>query len=201
MTGPPRDTWGPLAAVAVAVVAGVNAVLGFDLDLHRLGETLLGTGKVLLGAAAAVAVAAFVLGRGRPRAAGGRSVAVRGHAHTAAEPGALHLHEGGHMVGATGMGGRVRSARVYPDGSGLVRATVPDAYAALVFLRAGQAAAGTTDGSRADDAGFERTLREFPRGDRARVRRDAGRDTARLVARHRSDVHRHATTLARRGHA
>jgi hypothetical protein len=117
--------------------------------------------------------------------AGARTVTMAAHSR-GASPSALRrtaTHEGGHHHAAYDQGGYVTSAVVRADGSGLVRASLPNARAALVFLRAGQIAMGSSCGAGDDNAAFEATLKEFPRRERAQVRREVYRETRACVNR------------------
>lgn len=135
------------------------------------------------------------------RSAGGRSVTVRGHAHVhkGGGPHRASRHEAGHAAAARGVGGKVRSARVFSDGTGLVNATVPDARSAITFLLAGQIANGSTEGAGADNALVRRTLREFPARERSSVLAGATQEARRIVRQRSGQIDRDARTLDRRG--
>ena len=154
----------PVLFTGLAAVAAVNTVTSYDGWAHTVRTLTIAA--TVIGVTTALAMVSYLFARtpvtSGARTTGGRSVTVRGHAHTGhrASP-----HEAGHVAGARGVGGRVVSARVYRNGTGFVRAVVPDARGAIVFLYAGQAAHGNPDGASADDAEIRRTLREFPRGE------------------------------------
>lgn len=119
------------------------------------------------------------------------------HGHGGDRP-TIAIHEAGHVAGALGVGGKVRSAHMN-DSSGLVRATVPNAQAAITFLAAGAAAAGTKRGADHDEAEIRKTLREFPRGERAQVEREARAAAARIVRSRAGAIRRDAAKLDRKG--
>lgn len=167
---------------------------------------LLATGGKAAAAAvfmlALVGIAVWAFGSGgSPRAAMGRSVQVRGHAHT--HPGgSAHRaarHEAGHAAAARGVGGKVRSARVFTDGTGLVQATVPNARAAVIFLLAGQIAHGSSEGASADNAAVKKTLREFPAKERSAVLADAKTEARRIVRQRSGEIARDTRKLNERG--
>jgi hypothetical protein len=196
-----RDTTGvrspeilaPAAFTVLAGVCAINAAWSFDGWAHAAQS--LTTAGVVIGAALAGILLYLLTGSTRGRSTGGRSVVVHGHAHTGHR---ASLHEAGHVAGARGVGGRVKSARVYRDGSGLVRAEVPDAKSAIVFLYAGQAAQGDPEGATGDDALIQRTLREFPRRDRSSVLADAQGEAHRIVRRDVRQIQRDKEKLDRR---
>jgi hypothetical protein len=132
---------------------------------------------------------------GKSAATSGRMVSIHGHG---SDRPTIAVHEAGHVAGAIGVGGRVRSARMN-DNSGLVQATVPDAKAAITFLAAGAAAAGTKCGADHDEALIRKTLKEYPRAERAGVEREARADAARIVRSRSAQIRRNAARLNERG--
>lgn len=131
---------------------------------------------------------------------GGDGREVRGHGHAGNRPRSAR-HEAGHVVVARGLGGRVRSATLEPDGRGFVDATLPgdDPQSAVAFLVAGQLAAGTRRGAGDDEAAIARELRRVPRSERADVRRAAEAQAARILAAESERVRRDAHRLMRDG--
>lgn len=125
---------------------------------------------------------------------------VPGHSHGGTR---RHVarHEGGHYVAAKVVGGKVRSAHVTngKNPSGLVHATLPNARASIVFLLAGQAAAGG-HGCSDDLAEARRELREFPRAQRKTVWAECQRDARRIVASRGGEIARVADRLDKNGH-
>lgn len=152
-----------------------------------------GTVWLLLGCLAVGWWVAY--GRSSGSATAGRMVSIHGHG---SDRPTIAQHEAGHVAGALGVGGRVRSATM-TDSSGLVRAVVPDARAAITFLAAGAVAAGTKRGADHDEAEIRRTLREFPRDQRQQVEREARADAARIVRQRAAAIRRDAARLDERG--
>lgn len=164
-----------------------GAILG--LLLAHAGSSAAG---VLVLGGAAVAIWALAGRRPAGRLAGGRAVMSHGHGTQRI----ISRHEAGHAAAARALGGRVRSMRMWKDG-GEVQATLPtsDPQAAITFWRAGRYAAGTGAGCSADDGFVRRELRDVPRADRARVRRDADRDARRIVRQRAGEIRRTAARL------
>ncbi len=124
---------------------------------------------------------------------------VTGHTHTG--PVSLSArHEAGHMAAARHVGGRVTSARLHRDGSGLVMARIPaDARSTVTFLLAGAAAAGTDKGAEFDHAAIQEVLDGVPADDRAHVLRQARKDTQRIVSARAYEIERDAALLQEYG--
>lgn len=125
--------------------------------------------------------------------------AVNGHAH--AGPVSLSArHEAGHMAGADYVDGRVLSARLYPDGSGRVRARIPDdPQAEVTFLLAGAAAAGTDEGAEFDFAAVEEVLADVPACERNGILRRSRRDAERIASSYADEIERNAALLQKHG--
>lgn len=177
------------AILAVPAIALVGVLVRVGPGLGPIGPALWA-----VGAGGAIATALWALARrgSTGRLAGGR--AVMGHGHGTQR--IISRHEAGHAAAARALGGRVRSMRMWSDG-GLVQATLPtsDPQAAITFLRAGRYAAGTGAGCSGDDDLVRRELRDVPRADRARVRRDADRDARRIVRQRAGEIRRDAARL------
>lgn len=143
-----------------------------------------------------LALAAFLL----LRMVGGQGREMRGHAHAGDRPRSAR-HEAGHAAVARGLGGRVHSATLNPDGSGLVDATLPEdtPRAAVAFLLGGQLAAGTTRGAGDDEADIARELRRVPRSERRDLRAAAEADARRILAADAARVRRDAQRLMKDG--
>lgn len=164
----------------IIVVVILGAVIFSAIQNGQFGAALI-IGVVLLG-----------LARQARRA-------VTGHTHTG--PVSLSArHEAGHMAAARHVGGRVTSARLHRDGSGLVTARIPDdARSTVTFLLAGAAAAGTDRGAELDHAVIEEVLDGVPAGDRNYVLRQARKDTQRIMSARAYEIERDAALLQEHG--
>lgn len=170
-----------LAAVAV-VIAGLKlAASGYP--------------AMLLGAIVVAAVLWVGTAPGSPAPAGARYVS--GHSHGLRK--FIAKHEGGHVVAAKAVGGRVTSAWMTDD-EGLVQARIPDEPVKVVaFLAAGRAAVNSGRGCSADDAEIRKELRRVPSRDRAQVKRDGLRLARRITSSRSGEVKRFADRLIEKG--
>ena len=144
----------------------------------------------------------------------GRSIPRRGltgHVHSGPRS-TVATHEGGHVVVARGVGGRVKSARIYSDGSGLVTWTgagktdYEQVVNAVAFLQGGRYAAGTSEGcgdgwlfKSGDALSVEQVLKYLPTDQRAKARAEGERKGARIVSSRGGEIARVADRLDQRG--
>lgn len=116
------------------------------------------------------------------------------------------VHEAGHAVGGKVVGARkVVVVPKFFGGWDVKAKRLPNARAALIFLLAGEYAAGTSEGCGSalfgdgDRAAFESTLREYSAGERSAVRREVQRETRRLVRANAAWIERVADCLLEHG--
>lgn len=189
-----------MAALFVGAAVGLTALVeggaGMLAELAAPGAWLC----VVVFALFCAGMARFTRSTGGVMA--GRMVTVRGHSHAGRHPGGrkhrASRHEAGHAAAARRLG-KLRSAEVYVDGTGLVRAFVPDAESAVAFLLAGQIAHGSGEGAGGDNAAIRETLREFPAAERAAVRARAKATARTIVRRDSGQIRRDAKTLDTKG--
>lgn len=132
--------------------------------------------------------------------AGGRMIAVKGHAH-GDDLTEVAEHELGHKYAGEAVGGKITSVRVYRNGGGYTRVTLPDhdPERAITFWLGGQKAVGTQRGASYDNGLIRKELRKVPASERAALRRRAERAAEKAVAAKRSKIASQAPRLAERG--
>jgi hypothetical protein len=112
-------------------------------------------------------------------------------------------HEAGHAAVIRHLGGRVTSARVHADGSGLTRGHWPgDAVSQVAVFKAGQYADGSSAWSprnASDEDVIRSVLRQVPARDRAEVRRQGERLARQGLAARAGQISRDARRLEKRG--
>jgi hypothetical protein len=129
------------------------------------------------------------------------STPLGGRMHTARiEPGHKHwdtaIHEGGHAVAAKRLGGKVISAKVYPDGSGLVQARMKDNPENFIaFWYAGQYAMGSSRGAGHDNSSIRKELNKLPSNMRGQVHAAAKRKARSIVSNNKGEIQRFAKGL------
>ncbi|HEY9354636.1 MAG TPA: hypothetical protein VIP28_15345 [Nocardioides sp.] len=137
-------------------------------------------------------------------AGGVRLAAVGGHAH-GGNRARVAQHEAGHVVAARAVGGRVRSARLHSNGGGLVtwdmsaRPLAEEVESNLAFLKAGELAAGTTEGCSGDQAAIRRQLRRLPAGERSAAQSRANAKARSIVSSRHGEIRRVADRLNQKG--
>lgn len=180
------------ACMVLALGRGVTRWTGVD--------GLITAGWGLLGIAVVGLIVAWYRPRSRMR---GRMVAVRtgnSDCRVAAR------HEAGHYAVAQAVGGRVRGAAIYPDGSGVTMLKLPRRISPSKDVAvdvAGHVASGTSSGCDGFDGSdfdqMRKVLAKLPKGERDAVQAEGYRIAGRVVHAMFSPVPGLATRLLRDG--
>jgi hypothetical protein len=180
---------GPITFTATALGCGVMAVASYD------GMAGLTSAALVVGGGGLAALATRVLASLR-----GSGLAVTGHSHgdTRAR---VAVHEAGHYVAGTSVGGRVKSAVIYASGGGYVAWRGPggdyrtQVVAVVAFLDAGRQALGSPEGCGSDRHSIKRALKFLPAKERSAARREGEAWAGRIVASQSGEIARVAARL------
>lgn len=135
------------------------------------GLTALTNGQASAALALVAALVAVLLYRAT-RMAGSRKLAI--HTHGGHEAKVAARHEGGHVALAKAAGGRVLSAHINPDGSGVTYVRLPASATAvdeIAVCVAGEVAARTRSGCGGDQDNMRAVLASLPPHERAAAKK------------------------------